>query len=86
MATDADPTTQNRYHETSEHAALIRSADSRNAGTPRRTDMVVQIELVVIEGPEGERLHELQSAAVRVVLARLAQARAKVGTDGEGRP
>jgi hypothetical protein len=85
MAPNTDPRTGNRYHETGERAALIRSVDSGNAGTSDRTDVVVRIELVVVEGPEGERLHELQSAAVRAVLQRLSEGRARVGIDGEAR-
>jgi hypothetical protein len=83
---DADSSGQNRYHETSKCAALIRSTDSGNTETPDRTDVVVLIELVVVEGPEGERLHELQSAAVRAVLQRIAEGRARVGTEGEAGP
>ncbi len=75
MVVTTDPRDENDYPET----------DGRPFGRrPRTTDhsafSEILVEFVVVEGPEGKRLLELQSSAVRRILSLLA---AKACEDSE---
>ena len=84
MSTDADFADRNDYHGMGQPHGDIRSNYPTRPRIRRNGEPEVLIEFVVVEGPEGERLHKLQAEAVRRVLARLADERGRETSEEEG--
>lgn len=47
--------------------------DGSNAAAPTPTEPAVLVELVVVDGPEGQKLHAIQAEVIYRILARLAE-------------
>jgi hypothetical protein len=52
--------------------------DHDRVAKPDRSQPKVLVELVVVEGPEGQQLHTMQAEVVRRVLTRLAERHAQI--------
>jgi hypothetical protein len=74
----------NEINATNDYSETVRN-DAGNATGNATTTATVRIELVVVDGAEGERLHAPQSAVVRRVLARIAEQQHRGGRDTEDR-
>jgi hypothetical protein len=83
MSAGADFSDQNDYHGNGQPHGDIRSTQPTQPRVHRANEPEVLIEFVVVEGPEGDRLHEVQAEAVRWVLTRLAEARRREGAGEE---
>jgi hypothetical protein len=82
MSTDAEFADRNDYSETGRPPNDIRLDCPTRPGIRFSGEPEVLIEFVVIDGPEGERLHQLQAEAVRHVLTRLADKRRETAEGG----
>jgi hypothetical protein len=83
MDPDADFVGGNDYPGTGRLHSDIRSNCPTRPGIRFSGEPEVLIEFMVVDGPEGERLHQLQAEAVRHVLTHLADKRRRETAEGE---
>jgi hypothetical protein len=74
----------NEINATNDYSGTARN-DTGNATGNATTAATVRIELVVVDGVDGERLHADQSEVVRRVLARIAELQHLDARDTEDR-
>jgi len=60
------------YAESYETRSRNIDRTNRDTARPGRPEPTVLVELVVVDGAEGQKLHAIQAEAVRRILARLA--------------
>lgn len=61
------------YAGTGEMRAESGDRDDGSAAANGRAEPEVLVELVVVDGPEGQRLHEIQADVIYRILARMAE-------------
>jgi hypothetical protein len=61
------------YAGTGETRARDGDPDDSNTAAPERTELGVLVELVVVYGPEGQKLHAIQAEVIYRILTRMAE-------------
>ena len=61
------------YAETCETRSRVIGRINGDTARPGRSEPTVLVELVVVDGAEGQKLHAIQAEVVRRILARLAE-------------